>query len=148
LRGVAAALAVVLTLAGACAPPQEDGLEPFETEEVGGAPDATADLSADPVGPRPAEGLSGVLPSHFPRSVPIITPSSLVDFGEDERGRHVLVLVGGTLAGVRERQLAAIRQAGFTVSGSGSAYRASGRGTEVTLDFRDQGGATEIRIGY
>jgi hypothetical protein len=140
--------AVLLALTAGCAPPEEDALEPFETEEVGGAPDSAADLSTDPIGPRPIEELSGVLPSQFPRSVPLLTPSSLVDFGEDERGRHILVMVGGTLAGVRERQLGALRQAGFEVSGGGSAYRAGRGEVEVTLDFREERGATEIRIGY
>lgn len=120
----------------------------MKTEDVGAAPDAAADLSNDPVGSRPVEGLAGVLPPDFPRSVPIITPSSLVDFGADEKGRYILVLVGGSLAGVRDRQLAALRKGGWSIAGGAPPYRATKGADSVTLELMDVKGATEMRISY
>jgi hypothetical protein len=148
-RPLPAVALLLVALGVACSPPPDEApLRPLETEEVGGAPDATADLSSDPVGPRPVEGLAGVLPPDFPRSVTIVTPSSLVDFGQDEKGRYILVMVGGSLAGVRERQLGALRQGGWSVAGGPPVYRATKGGVTVTLELTDVKGATEIRMGY
>jgi hypothetical protein len=143
------ALAAATLLAVACAPRQQESeLEPLETEEVGGAPDSTADLTTDAVGPRPVEGLSGVLPSGFPRDLPVVTPSSLVDFGEEGSGHYVLIVVGGSQDNVRQRQIEALRAGGWTVTGGPREYRLQKGGTSVRLSLAGDRAATELRFLY
>jgi hypothetical protein len=86
-------LAVVLfSLAGAfaCTPPPEKATEPkeLETVDVTAAPDAALSTAGDAQERRATSALAGALPDGFPKDLPVLSPSSLVDFAERPGGGY------------------------------------------------------------
>jgi len=141
-------LVPLLLVAAACERSPElsggNGAGELETVEVAPAPDATASLAADEVEVRRAgSGLAGVLPSDFPRDLPLPLPASLIDI---ERGGGEVAIVlataagcDGVLAAHRSRMLAA----GWFEEAPGS-YRQEGR--RAVVSGRDSRPGCHVRI--
>lgn len=148
---LASCLAGVLALAflTACredqpgASPQRKGELP--TVDVAPPPDARVDVGRDVQERRRAESFAGVLPTRFPRGLPLPPHASLVDQG---RG-WVEVLVPRRPAAVREPYLQQLRGAGWEVSATGTDRWHCRRHDEtVQLSLRLQGPSTRLRLEY
>jgi hypothetical protein len=118
------------------------------TVEVAPAPDARVDVGGDVQERRRTETFSGVLPTGFPRALPLPPQASLVDQGG--RGdAWVEVLVPRRPAAVRGPYLQQLRAAGWEVSPTGAdAWRCSRADAAVQLTLRGQGPSTRLRLAY
>jgi len=157
LRGAApwsfAALVTTLALSGcggkeeATKPPLKRG--ELETVEVAPPPDARVDVERDVKERRRAETFAGVLPSGFPRGMPLPPQASLVDQGRSGGGAWVELLVPRRLIAVRGPYLQQLAGAGWSASSSGSdAWQLRRDGRVVQLTMRAQGPSTRLRLGY
>jgi hypothetical protein len=121
-RPTRVALALLLTAAAGCAPaPQEQGAPQKElpTVDVTAAPDAQLSTESDVKERRPTESLAGALPGGFPADLPLVRPSSLVEYAENPEG-------GATAA--------------FDTTESPAAARAFLEGRLRAAGYRDSGG--------
>lgn len=125
--------------------PQQAKTADLPTEEVPPPPDAHIDVSKDRQEHRRAESFSGVLPTGFPRSLPLPPQASLVDQGP----RWIEVLVPRHPAEVQQPYLQQLRGAGWSVTGTGErAWSLTRGGTSVRLDLRAQGPSTRLHLAY
>ena len=134
-RGWIPGIVPLLLVAAACERPPKrsggNGAGELETVEVAPAPDAGASLAADEVEVRRAgSGLAGVLPSDFPRDLPLPLPASLIDI---ERGGGEVAIVLATAAGWLEEAPGSYRQEGRRAVVSG---RDSRPGCHVRIAIR------------
>ena len=148
-----AALVATLTLFG-CGD-KEQGTKPtpkrgeLETVEVAPPPDARVDVERDVKERRRAETFAGVLPSGFPRGLPLPPQASLVDQGRSGGGAWIELLVPRRLAAVRAPYLQQLAGAGWSASSSGSdAWQLRRDGRVVQLTMRAQGPSARLRLGY
>lgn len=112
---------LVVTFAGCAAPTSEDK----EIDTVDVTPGLEVDTSGDEQARARQPALSGILPTDFPRDLPLYLPASLVDYGESEAGRPtVTLLTADEISRVRRDLHAKLAAAGWE-SSSGAA------GTEV-----------------
>ena len=121
----------------------------LETVEVAPPPDARVDVDRDVKERRRAETFAGVLPSGFPRGLPLPPQASLVDQGRSGGGAWIEVLVPRRLAAVRAPYLQQLAGAGWSASASGSdAWQLRRADRAVQLTMRAQGPSTRLRLGY
>ncbi len=144
---------VLALTALACSPPvAEDGartLEPLETEEVGAAIDAELSIADDAEGRRVADRSAGVLPSGLPPGLPLPDAYSVIGFSEPgERPRYVELVVPRTVERLRRDWLAALRGAGWAVSGSGADVTAKKAGHRLAIRMHPAESASRLRIEY
>jgi hypothetical protein len=127
------------------APPQGRQGSELPTIEVAPPPDAKVDVSRDVQERRRAETFAGVLPSGFPKALPLPPQASLVDQG---RG-WVELLVPRRPAAVRDPFLQQLRGAGWQVTAAGAdAWGLRRGGSAVRLQLRAQGPSTRLRLSY
>jgi hypothetical protein len=116
----------------------------LETVEVAPPPDAAASLEGDEVERRRQEsGLAGILPSDFPRDLPLPLPASLIDV--ERSGGEVAILLASTssCATLRESHRHQLAAAGWREEGAGS-FRQGGRRAAVA--YRDSRPGCHARI--
>lgn len=116
----------------------------LQTVEVAPPPDALVDIDTDVRERRRAEAFSGVLPSGFPRELPLPAGASLVDQGP----RWVELLVGRRLAEVRPQYLRQLAAAKWSVAAEGDRHRLSRGGQSVRLSLAAAGPSTRLRLEY
>lgn len=154
--GARLALAALgVTFAFAACGGREDAQKPapkrgeLETVEVAPPPDARVDVERDVKEKRRAETFAGVLPSGFPRALPLPPQASLVDQGRSGGGAWVEVLVPRRLAAVRAPYLQQLAGAGWSASASGSdAWQLEHAGRSVQLSMHAQGPSTRLHLAY
>lgn len=95
------------------------------------------DVEAKPVGKR----TTGVVPSDFPESFPIYSPSAVVDFGPG----FVALTSTDPVGEVRQGIAAAAAASGWQTEAAGR-YRKAGR--RVAVSFGSISGVTTIRLDY
>jgi hypothetical protein len=146
-----AACALLLVAFSACGgdegdgPAARGGSGDLPTVEVAPAPDARVDVGGDVKERRRTETFSGVLPTGFPRAMPLPPQATLVDQG----GGWIEVLVPRQPAAVRAPYLQQLRAAGWEVTPTGAdAWRCSRAETSVRLTLRAQGPSTRLRLAY
>lgn len=128
-------------------PPPKRG--ELETVEVAPPPDARVDVERDVKERRRAETFAGVLPSGFPRGLPLPAQASLVDQGRSGGGAWVELLVPRRLAAVRAPYLQQLAGAGWSAtSNGGDAWQLRRDGRAVQLTMRAQGPSTRLRLAY
>lgn len=95
----------------------------------------------------PRKGMVGVLPSDFPRDLPIYVPSSIIDFGRQDGRRFVLLQSPDGRDGVESWLRRALTQAGFKVTQEGGRFvaRKGERRHELRLSGQS---TTEFRYDY
>lgn len=95
----------------------------------------------------PRKGLVGVLPSDFPRDLPIYVPSSIIDFGRQDGRRFVLLQSPDARAGVDAWLRKALTQSGFKITTEGGKVvaRKGDRRHELSLSGQS---TTEFRYDY
>ena len=121
----------------------------LETVEVAPPPDARVDVERDVKERRRAEVFAGVLPSAFPRGLPLPPQASLVDQGRSGGGARVELLVPRRLAAVRGPYLQQLAGAHWSASSSGGdAWQLRRDDRAVQLSMRAQGPSTRLRLGY
>jgi len=121
----------------------------LETVDVAPPPDARVDVERDVKEKRRAETFAGVLPTGFPRTLPLPPQASLVDQGRSGGGAWVEVLVPRRLAAVRAPYLQQLAGAGWAASSTGSdAWQLRRDDRTVQLSMRAQGPSTRLRLGY
>lgn len=116
----------------------------LETVEVAPPPDAGASLAGDEVERRRQEGgLAGILPSDFPRDLPLPLPASLIDT-ERGGGKVAILLASSSSCGaLREAHRLQLFAAGWREEGVGS-FRQGGRRAAVA--YRDSRPGCQVRI--
>jgi len=152
--GARAASAFLLVAVAACG--GDDGPGPvargsgeLPTVEVAPAPDARVDVGGDVKERRRAETFSGVLPTGFPRALPLPLQATLVDQGGGGGHPWVEVLVPRRPAAVRTPYLQQLRAAGWEVSPTGvDTWRCNRAEASVQLTLRGQGPSTRLRLAY
>lgn len=147
---LAAPALVVSLLAAGC--PERQPPPPVELETVDVAPTIDAELSTedDLRAVRRAPTLSGVLPGGVPADLPLVVPSSVVDFGPADGGRAYLELdTGRTPAEVRSWLGERLPAAGWTIRaiGDGGLEASKGR-RRVGYRLTDLAPGTRIRLDY
>jgi hypothetical protein len=95
--------------------------------------------------PAAPEGVSGVLPSDFPRDVPLYSPSSLVDFGEGPSGPFVLFFSPDPADGVLQQLRRELSGRGWE-AGEEATWHKGNR--QVRVLVRGEPTGTEIRVEY
>lgn len=143
--------AVVLVAGLACAPSvgeRDESGAAVEVEDVALPVDAELTLEDDVKGPKIVQGLGGVLPSDYPRDLPIHLPSSIVDFG---RGAEVAFVEfesptskAAVAAGLRRR----LAEAGWELTAGQGSWVATRDGRRARFELDDSGGGTRIRVEY
>jgi hypothetical protein len=117
-----AAVLIVIAAAFACAPPAEKPAEPkeLETVEVTAAPDAALSTAGDAQERRVTSALAGALPDGFPQDLPVLRPSSLVDFAERAGGGYAASFdTPSPPAAVRSTLASRLKGSGWREAGSG-----------------------------
>ena len=121
----------------------------LETVEVAPPPDARVDVERDVKEKRRAETFAGVLPSGFPRGLPLPPQASLVDQGRSGGGAWVELLVPRRIAAGRGPYQQQRASAGWSAAASGDdAWRLRRGDAAVQLSMRAQGPSTRLRLGY
>lgn len=152
-RRIALLILVVVAFA-ACGGSQTGGdqqtAEPLEVEEISLPVDSGLSTETDRKGPPIVQGVAGILPSDYPRDLPIHKPSSVSDFGTAENGSRFVELESPTgMASVAAGLEQQLRQAGWTLERSGTgAYRVSKDGSVVTIVVSELYSGSRIRIEY
>jgi hypothetical protein len=145
-RLVVAAIAALLAAACRRAPePPPRPADDLQTVDVAPPPDVHVDTSLDVQEVRRVEELSGILPSDYPKDLPLPSGASLVDQGP----RWVELLVGRAPAEVRPQLLQRVRAAGWQAEAAGNdawTLRRGGVRARATLSAR--GPSTQIRVEY
>lgn len=131
-----------------CRPASEEGRE----ESI-----PTVDLPADtPFEPendpqaRPrSEGLTGILPTGFPKDLPVYLPSSIIDLGTSARGGYTVTLLSPHGSSqVRSALQTQLRAAGWTASETGGEMLLRKGQQRAWLRFEEGGPGTRYRIEY
>ena len=121
----------------------------LETVEVAPPPDARVDVGRDVKERRRAETFAGVLPSGFPRGLPLPPQASLVDQGRSGGAAWIELLVPRRPAAVRGPYLQQLAGAGWAASSTGGdAWQLRRDGRAVQLTMRAQGPSTRLRLAY
>ena len=113
---------IALAAPFACAPPAAEKAEPAElpTVEVTAAPDAALSTASDAQERRVTSAIAGALPDGFPSDLPVMRPSSLVDFAERAEGGYVAAFdTTEPPAATRAFLEGRLRSAGFRDAGGG-----------------------------
>jgi hypothetical protein len=147
----ATVLAGLVAMAG-CGGDDEPAPAPPEltTVEVGPALDAQLTTAFDAQERRREASFAGVLPGDFPADLPRYEPSTLADFGGDDRGRRTVVLLTpDPPARVRGTMLQRLGAQGWACSPAGADAVACGKaGRSVEVGWSDARPGTRIRVAY
>ena len=141
-RAVKAAMLMSAAILVACGGGSEAPATPREVYDVPPALEVPTDDDPQEV-PRPA-GVAGRLPAGFPEDLPLVVPSSLIDYGREAGRPWVDLLVMSPPASVEAEMLRLARGAGWT--GGAAGLRRGDR--EVRLDVRDGQPGAVVRISY
>lgn len=141
------ALLVIFILGGCGAAPPANEPAPARvaTVEVGAAPDATLSTQGDRVETRHESAFAGVLPTGFPKDVPVYEPSSLVDFGESGGWSYAVFQTPQDLAVARQRFQELLRARGWAAD---SAAGFAKQGRHLRLAFENAHPGARIRVEY
>lgn len=154
-RALAAAVGLALAVGwAACGPapsPAPPAEQPIPTVEVSAPPDAQATTTTDAVERRRSEagGFAGVLPEGFPKEVPILRPSSLVDVAPGDAGGLAITLASRQAPAEVERLYASmLTAAGWRqVGGSGGASGSWQKGElRLAVEVRDTRPGCRLRL--
>ncbi|MCL4838776.1 MAG: hypothetical protein KJ058_12515 [Thermoanaerobaculia bacterium] len=147
MRRIELLLLALVFLAAACGRGPRGSRGPggeLETVEVAPPPDASASLAGDEVERRrEGGGLAGILPSDFPRDLPLPLPASLID--TERGGGEVAILLASpsSCGALREAHRLQLLAAGWREEGAGS-FRQGGRRAAVA--FQDSRPGCHVRI--
>ncbi len=139
--------APLLVLAAfACQKAAEPAPDPpkLETVDVGAARDATLSTAGDAQEKRHEAAFAGVLPTGFPKDLPVYEPSTLIDFGGGPQGSYALFQTPDDVARVRARYPATLRSRGW--SAAGDAYAKGTHHVRMAIESAHPG--ARIRIEY
>lgn len=142
------ALLAMLLAAAACGGQDGDraaGQKAPETVDI--APPLSVSTEQDVQAAPPRKGLTGVLPSDFPRELPIYLPSSIIDFGKSGGRRFVLLQTPDARGGVESWLRQAAGAAGYQVEGKGGRMTLKKGSRSATLLVSGQDTA-EFRYEY
>lgn len=146
-RGLPALVALVALLAGCGGAAEEKAAAPKAPETVDVAPSPSVPTTGDIQAAPPRKGLTGVLPSDFPKGLPIYLPSSIIDFGKKGGSRFVVLQTPDGRAGVESWLRQAAVAAGYQVSGKGGRLSLAKGGRSFTLQVSGQD-TSEFRYEY
>ena len=152
MRVLSKLVLIVLVSSVACdrTAPKQEKLEELETVEVGAGHDADLTTENDETARRVETRTGGVLPSDFPADLAVLSPSSVVDYGQLATGRSfVEVDTPVPLGEVRSSLAAQLQRSGWSVvaiGDAGNTYTKGGR--RVQLILTDLTSATRIRYEY
>ena len=139
----------LLALAAAgCSPPAEKPGAPAElpTVDVTAAPDAALSTASDAQERRPTSAFAGALPDGFPSDLPVVNPSSLVDFAERPEGGYVAAFdTTEPLAAARAFLEGRLRAAGYRDAGGGTWTKP---GREIVLTLQPTGAGSRFTYRY
>jgi hypothetical protein len=138
----------LLALATACAPAAEKPSAPAEldTVDVTAAPDAALSTASDAQERRQAPAFAGALPDGFPGDLPVVKPSSLVDFAEAPEGGFVASFdTTEAPAAARAFLEGRLRAAGFRDAGGGTWTKP---GRQVVLTLQPTGAGSRFTYRY
>lgn len=139
---------LVLPMVGGCgpAPPAGEPAPPQATTvEVGAAPDATLSTASDRVETRHESAFAGVLPTGFPKDVPVYEPSSLVDFGEGGGWSYSVFQTSQDLAVARQRFQELLRARGWAADSAAGFVK---QGRHLRVEFESAHPGARIRVEY
>jgi hypothetical protein len=147
-------LALVVSFMFACsdqqAPDSAATEEALEVEDVSLPVDSGLSTETDVKGPPIVQGVSGVLPSDYPRGLPTHEPSSVSDIGDRPDGGRFVEFESPTgaatvAAGLESR----LRRAGWHLETTGPGrFRAAKDGVQVDLEVSDLFSGSRIRVEY
>lgn len=145
--GVASLAAVLVGGLVACGSGAEKaGLEPLETEDVGGPVDASVTTEYDVQARSSKEIVGSRLPSDFPRDVPLYGASSVINYGPAQANRRFVELsVPAQPRAVERRYNAQIEAAGWQPGDEGEFVR---QGRTIVVTYRQGTPGTWVRIEY
>ena len=132
-----------------CAP-QPAGERPaeFETEDIGPAPDADIDLSADQRA-APRRAASGQLPGDFPAGMPVYQGASISDIGEGGLGGMVQFAANARPESVRSWYQSALPRSGWVVETSPDGGIVASKGaSRARITVEAAGSASTITVVY
>ena len=140
--------ALVLTLLTTACRRGEEPAAPavLETEEVGAAVDAAVTTEYDVQARSSEEIVGSLMPSDFPRDVPLYGSSSLINFGPAAPERSFVELSVPAERPVVERRYSAQLEAAGWRRGDAGAFLRQGR--TIVVSFRDGAPGTWVRIEY
>jgi hypothetical protein len=147
-------LAFVMPLLLGCQKPEQREAtavsDALEVEDVAPAVDSGLSTDADIKGPPIIQGVSGVLPSDYPRLLPTHEPSSVSAFGTGDDGRSFAEFdsptPAPTVAGSLKDRL---RRSGWHLEEVGDGrFRASKDGIDATFEISDLYSGSRIRVDY
>ena len=140
-------ISVLILLALGCSSPQSsEPKRPSETVDV--PPALEIPIENDEVAVARTVDLSGIMPSNFPEGLPLHTPSSLVNFGDDDEGAWVDLLTDDPRIHVERSLTDQLSTSGWSsqpVSGAIELRKGSRR---VKLMFREGNPGTIYRYEY
>lgn len=116
-----------------------------ETVDVKSSISVSTDSDTQAAPPR--KGMVGVLPSDFPRDLPIYVPSSIIDFGRKDGRRFVLLQSPDGRDAVETWLRRALGQAGFKITHERGKLVASKGERRHELSLTGQS-TTEFRYDY
>ena len=146
-RALGVGLAAGALLAAGCgggAPAPPPRATELATVDVGGAPDAAANIETDVVAPPPRPATAaGQLPEGFPREVPLPEGGGLVDFGPAPGGAWIELVVARPRAEVERAYARRLAAAGFAADAGGAFRRGA---LAIAVRFEPRGAGTAVRI--
>jgi hypothetical protein len=124
--------------------------ESLEVEEISLPVDSGLSTESDVKGPPIVQGVSGVLPSDYPRGLPTHEPSSVSDVGDRPDGGRFVEFESPTSAATVAAELESrSRRAGWHVEKTGPGrFRASKDGMRVGLEVSELFSGSRIRVEY
>ena len=128
------------------APQKVIELDTVDVEEVA---DASQTADQDEKARHEAAKVAGVMPSDFPSGLPVLAPSSIVDFGRQGSGGFVVVDSSVPLAEATSSMRAQLEVAGWSAesaSDKGGTWTKQGQRVEITLSDLNPG--ARIRYQY
>ena len=124
--------------------------EVLEVEDESLPVDAALSPETDVKGPPIVQGVSGVLPSDYPRGLPTPEPSSVSDVGDGPNGMRFVELESPTGSSTVVTDLQSrLKSSGWSVSRiADGRFEASKQGAEVRFEISPLYSGSRIRVEY
>ncbi len=142
---------MLVTLSGCFGPGDSGSGDPSETVDVPPALEIPTE-NDEVAAPRAVEEVAGLMPSNFPEDLPLHRPSSLVNFGDDDKGAWVELLSDDPPIHVEQTLTNRLRAGGWSMNPMGSAknrtFELRRSGHVAKLIIRESGPGTLFRYEY
>lgn len=129
-----------------CSSPDSESAKAAKTIDV--PPALEIPIENDEVAAPRQEGVVGVLPETFPKSLPLHLPSSLIDFGDDGTRAWVDLQSSDPLPHVEQTLLSRARSDGWQVRAAGNGFQLEKGGVTAELALRNGNPGTVFRYYY